>query len=277
MKLYPTITGKLSFYKRISVVALLACLPAVSNAWGTIGHRVVGQVAESYLTPTAKAEVIKILGTETIAMSSNYADFIKSDSNYNYLYNWHFINIKGGLSREEVQAILKNDTAVNAYTKINFLVKQLKDRKLPKAEKSLYLKMLIHIVGDIHQPLHVGRLEDLGGNRVRVQWMNVPVNLHQVWDERLIDLQQLSYTEFEKAINFTTKAMRQVWQKQPISQWIWDSYQLAEKIYADIKQPEEKLGYNYNFKYKAILEEQLLKGGVHLAGLLNEIFTVKSK
>ncbi|HMU71739.1 MAG TPA: S1/P1 nuclease, partial [Ferruginibacter sp.] len=81
----------------------------------------------------------------------------------------------------------------------------------------------------------------------------------------------LSYTEYVAAINHTTKEQRELWQSEPVSQWIWNSYQLAEKIYADVK-PEDKLGYPYNYKYIGIVNQQLLKGGVHLAGLLNEIF-----
>lgn len=257
--------------KRIILAGLFLAVSFQSNAWGLLGHRIVGQIAESYLTPKAKLEVIKILGTESIAMSSNWPDFIKSDSTMSYLSPWHYLNLKGGLSYTEVQAFLKSDTSINAYTRINFLVKELKNKLLSKEKKAFYLKLLIHIVGDIHQPLHVGRPDDRGGNSIRVQWFNAPFNLHQVWDAELIDLQQLSYTEYTKAINHTTKIQRLQWQQQPVSEWIWQSYQVAEKIYGDIKQ-EEKLGYFYNYKYIQILEKQLVIGGVHLAGLLNEIF-----
>lgn len=258
--------------KGIISIALFFYLPLQVNGWGMIGHRVVGEIADSYLTPYAKQEVAKILGTESIAMASNWPDFIKSDSTMAYLSPWHYLNIKGGLTFNEVQTFLKNDTAVDAYTKINFLVKELKNKKLPGDKKAAYLKLLIHIVGDIHQPLHAGRPEDLGGNRIKVLWLNVPYNLHQVWDVQLITFQELSYTEYSAAINHTTRAQRMLWQKQPVSEWVWESYQIAEKIYADVKQPEEKLGYNYNYKFIETLNRQLLKGGVHLARLLNEIF-----
>src|SRR4249920_1952856 len=115
--------------KRIFIVLLFA-LPFQSFAWGLFGHRIVGEIASKYLTPAAKAAVIKILGTETMAMASNYPDFIKSDSNYNYLYNWHYINFRGGLSRQQVDSVLAIDTASNAYTRINQIVKQLKSKKL---------------------------------------------------------------------------------------------------------------------------------------------------
>ena len=262
----------INYFKKIVLIALCFYLPFQSMAWGVLGHRIVGEIADSYLTKKAKKEVYKILGTESIAMSSNWADFIKSDPAYGYLYNWHFINLNSGLTQEQVQAYLDSDTATDAYTKINYLAAALKKRDLAPENKLMYLRLLIHIVGDIHQPLHVGRLEDLGGNKIKVMWFNDASNLHQVWDEKLINFQQLSYTEYATAINHTTEAQRKEWQAEPLSSWLYQSYQYAEKIYSDIKQPDQKLDYKYNFNYIAILNQQLLKGGVHLAGLLNEIF-----
>src|SRR5688572_7500562 len=141
--------------KKIIFSGLFVFLSFQTYAWGLQGHRIVGQIAESYLTPKAKLAVIKILGTESIAMASNWPDFIKSDTTMSYLSPWHYLNLKGGLSYNDVQAFLKTDTSINAYTRINFLVKELKNKLLSKDKKAFYLKLLIHIVGDIHQPLHV--------------------------------------------------------------------------------------------------------------------------
>lgn len=263
---------RINFLKKMVIVMACIYLPFHTMAWGVLGHRVVGQIAEAYLTKKAKKSIAAILGNESVAMSSNWMDFIKSDTAYRYLYNWHFANIKGGMSQKDVISLLESDTSTNAYTKINFIVKELKNNQLSLPDKQLYLRSLIHLVGDIHQPMHVGRLEDLGGNRVKVLWFNDPSNLHQVWDEKLIELQQLSYTEYAAAINFTNQEQRKAWQAEPLSLWFYQSYQHAEKIYADVKGADEKLGYNYNFKYIKMLDEQLLKGGVRLAGLLNDIF-----
>lgn len=259
--------------RRIKILLCTAFLylPLWGFSWGKLGHRIVGQIADSYLTKQAKKEIYRILGTESIAMTSNWPDFIKSDPSYSYLDNWHYINFKQGLSETEIKNYLASDTATDAYSKINWLVAQLKAKDLEQQNKLMYLRLLIHIVGDIHQPLHTGRPEDRGGNGIRLTWFNNPYNLHQVWDDRLIDLQELSYTEYATAINHTTKEQRQQWQAEPLSEWIWQSYQLAEKIYADVK-PDDKLSYLYNFKNIGTVNQQLLKGGVHLAGLLNEIF-----
>ena len=258
--------------KKIFILLLAFYIPFQSMAWGLLGHRIVGEIADSYLTKKSKKAIEAILGNETLAMCSNWADFIKSDPSYNYLSNWHYINLKSGLSQNEVITQLEADTSTNAYTKINFLAKALKNKDLAQADKVLYLRMLIHLAGDVHQPMHVGRPDDLGGNKVRVMWFNESYNLHQIWDDVLISFQKLSYTEYVTAINFTGKDQRKTWLHEPISLWFYNSYQVAEKIYADVKGTEDKLSFQYNFKYKSTLDEQLLKGGVHLAGLLNEIF-----
>lgn len=259
--------------KKTILLGLMIALPFCSMAWGILGHRIVGQIADSYLTKKTKRAIYEILGNESIAMSSNWADFIKSDPAYSYLSNWHYINFKGGLDSVTVSNYLATDTATDAYTKINFLINELKNNnQLSQNNKILYLRLLIHIVGDIHQPLHVGRPDDRGGNSIKILWFNSPFNLHQVWDEKLVELQQLSYTEYATAINHTTKDQRNEWQAEPMSIWLWQSYQIAERIYGDIKQPDQKLDYKYNFNYLYTVNQQLLKGGVHLAGLLNDIF-----
>jgi hypothetical protein len=258
--------------KQILLFCFFFIVPFVSMAWGVLGHRIVGEIADSYLTAKARAEIQKILGTESIAISANWADFIKSDSTYNYLSAWHYINLDKGMSRGQVLAYLKSDTATDVYTKINFLVKELKNKSLLLEQKQMYLRLLIHLVGDVHQPMHASHKEDLGGNRIRVNWFNASSNLHAIWDEVLINFQQLSYTEYTAAINHTTLKQRQAWQKQSIGEWVAESYAIAEQLYPEISEKDQRLGYDYNFHHIQTVNEQLLKGGVRLAGLLNSIF-----
>ncbi len=263
---------KIPVLKSIIPVVIFTFLSSQTMAWGILGHRIVGEIADSYITKKTRKAIVGILGNESLAMSSNWADFIKSDTSYKYLDNWHYVNIRSGVSKQDFIRQLETDTATNGFTKINFLVNELKRGQLTQQEKIMYLRLLIHFVGDMHQPMHVGRPDDRGGNRVRVLWFNDPYNLHQVWDEVLINFQKLSYTEFAKAINYTTKEQRKQWMAEPISLWIYNTYQYTEQIYGDVKTKEDKLSYEYNFKYKEVVEQQLLKGGVHLAGILNDIF-----
>lgn len=263
---------KISLVKKLILGLAIIYLPVQAMAWGTNGHRICGQIADSYLTPKARKAVQAILGNESIAMSSNWADFIKSDPEYKYLYNWHFINIEKQLTYPEMQEYLKMDTIADAYTKMNYLVGELKKKDLPQNKKLLALRMLIHIVEDVHQPMHTGHFSDKGGNDIKLTWFNEPTNLHSIWDSQLIDFQQLSYTEYATWINHTTIAQRAEWQKAPMSQWIFESNNLAAQIYAGVKDGDKVNVYRYNFDHIATLNNQLLKGGVRLAGLLNQIF-----
>jgi len=240
--------------------------------WGVTGHRVVGEIAQSYLSSSAKKAIADILGNESLAMASNWGDFIKSDSTFNYLNRWHYVNLVKGLTMDQVAGKLEQDTTHNLYNRINFLVAELKRKDIDIAMKQMYLRLLIHFIGDLHQPLHVGRPEDLGGNRIKVQWFNEPTNLHSIWDEKLPEFQRLSYTEYARSINFTTKKQRKEWQNSSLSTWFFESYQIAQGLYDEIAQPDQKLSYRYNFDHLETMNQQMLKGGVRLAGILNEIF-----
>jgi hypothetical protein len=258
---------------RIAIFAGLLALPFSSMAWGLLGHRIVGEIAWGYLTPKAKKAVQDILGTESLAMATNWADFIKSDPSYRYLGNWHYINFKSGSTEKEIRDHLQSDTSTNAYTKLNFLVKELKDPKLSADKRLLYLRLVIHIVGDLQQPMHVARPDDQGGNAVKIDWFGKATNLHSIWDEQLIEFQQLSYTEYVKAINHPTSAQKADWQKQSIADWLVDSYAITEKIYKETDaMTNNRLSYRYNFDHIKTIDQQLLKGGVRLAALLNQIY-----
>ena len=257
---------------KMVLCSVLAYLPVQANAWGLLGHRIVAQIAESYLSKKAKKEIYKILGNESLAMVSNWPDFIKSDSTKKYLDPWHYVNLSPGLSYDSVKHFLETATHDNIYNNINLLVSELYNKNLTPEQKQFNLKFLIHLIGDLHQPMHVGRPDDRGGNSVKVKWFAASSNLHRVWDEDLIEFQQLSYTEYAKAINFSTKEQRETLKAKSLADWVFSSYQVAGEIYADISEPDQKLYYAYNYKYLNVLNRQLLEGGIHLANVLNEIF-----
>lgn len=263
----------MKFARIPALILLLGILPITAAAWGLIGHRVVGGIAEKYLTARTKTAIGRLLGTESLAMASNWGDFIKSDRAYDYLSPWHYINLPSGMGEQSLYDYLRHDTAVDLYTRLNFVIGELKNKKLPRDKQVFYLKLLIHFVGDAHQPMHTARPADKGGNLIKVYWFNTPTNLHRVWDEHLVEFQQLSFTEYVAAINFPGPANVQKWQRQPLRQWIYESYQIAEKLYAEVK-PDDKLGYAYNYQHLHVLNLQLLKGGIRLAGILNELYGV---
>lgn len=258
--------------KKSLLLSFLFYLPFQSMAWGLLGHRVIGQIAETYLNKKAAVEIKKILGNESMAMASNWADFIKSEPSYNYLNNWHYINLPAGLKSEQLSYALAQDTVTDAYTRIKFLQTELKNKALEQDKKQMYLKLLIHLVGDIHQPMHTGRFEDLGGNKIQLTWFGQNSNLHRIWDSDLIEYQQLSYTEYARSINFISKNELHNLQSQDVAHWVVDSYKISENLYANVKSGD-KLSYRYIYDNIGTANQQLLKGGVHLAGILNSIFS----
>ena len=256
---------------KAALICLLLSAPVQTFAWAQLGHRVIGEIADSYLKDKSRKEIKKILGNESVAMASTWADFIKSDPDYRHLDNWHYFNLPPGLDEAGFYDFIGQDTTVNAYSRIRFLTAELKNKSLSPDKKAMYLRLLIHLVGDIHQPLHTGRQQDLGGNTIKLSWFGQPTSLHRVWDDDLLESQELSYTEYAKWINFTTREQRSLLQKQDPAQWVYDSYKISENIYA-VTKSDYKLGYRYIYDHLHTVNEQLLKGGVHLAGLLNEIF-----
>jgi len=262
---------QVKFFRNLVLFGLFIYLPFQSMAWGMLGHRIVGEVAEAHLNKKALKKVQDILGPETMAIASTWADFIKSDTSYRYLNNWHYLDFDEDMPYNSMLAFFQQDAGADVYTKINFLANELKDKKLPQDKKVFDLRMLIHLVGDVHQPMHVGHKADLGGNKIKVMWFGETSNLHRVWDEQIIESQELSYTEYTAAIDHPTKDEIKKWQSDSVSQWIFDTHQLSERIYSDVK-PDQRLSYDYEYKYLSVVNDQLLKGGIRLAGLLNSIF-----
>jgi hypothetical protein len=260
--------------KKILMGLLMAILlPMASFAWGPNGHRIVAEIAWLHLTPQARKAVTNILGKQSMAMVANWPDFIKSDTTHQYDHTnqWHYLDFPANIDRARFDQLLAEATGENLYTEAQALIKQLKDRSVAKEKQVFALTFLIHLMGDLHQPLHVGRDEDLGGNKINVTWFNTPSNLHKVWDEQLIDYQQLSYTEYTKALDIATPAAIKAMQQGTIADWMFDSHQLSDRIYA-YTQPDSKLSYRYNYVFVKDLNQQLLKGGVRLAAILNGIF-----
>lgn len=257
--------------KLVIVTSFLFYLPLQTMAWGMLGHRVVGEIADSYLKGKTRKEIKAILGNESIAMASNWADFIKSDTSYNYLSNWHYANFMDNLDYQSLKTAMEKETGTNIYNRIRFLSSELRNEELEISKKRMYLRLLIHFVGDLHQPFHMGRKEDSGGNGIKIFWFNQPSNLHRLWDSDLIESQQLSYTEYTASINHPDKNELETWLNDDLSVWAFESYKMSRELYSKVK-VDEKLSYRYTYDHLDELNQQLLKGGVRLAGLLNQVF-----
>ncbi|WHF52136.1 S1/P1 nuclease [Chryseobacterium gotjawalense] len=254
-------------------VLLLALLSFnFGYSWGTTGHRVIAEIAENHLSGKAKRSLKKIIGTEKLAYWANWPDDIKSDTTgvWKPAEQWHYVNVAPQSAIQPFTEALKAQKGPNIYTQIKILSEQIKDKKTSAQDREIALRFLIHLVGDAAQPLHVGRLEDLGGNKIKVNYFGAPTNLHSLWDSKMVDFQKYSYTEFARVLDVKTKEENKSIQLGTLEDWLFDSHRQANRIYAN-SIPDANYSYDYNYKFEPLVERQLLYGGLRLAKILNEI------
>ncbi len=235
-------------------------------AWGPTGHRVIGHIAEQHLSSKAKKNIQKILGHESLAIASTWMDEVRSDTAFDHTRDWHWVTIPDGQTYEATE---KNPNGDLIGT-IERVKASLRDPSTSLTETRRDLRFLIHLIGDLHQPLHVGRGDDRGGNSFKLKWMRSPSNLHRVWDSDIIELQQLSFTELAQSLEPVTPVVKNQWQQGTTVDWAHEAMTYRPQIYN--VEPDAEIGYEYAYRNWDLVRHQLLKGGVRLAGVLNEIF-----
>ena len=255
--------------KKLALLLFFVAQICFGNAmfWSKTGHRVVGEVAEKHLTRKARRAIKKLLNGQSLAGVSNFADEIKADRTYREFSAWHYVNFPADKKYTDVEPSKYGDLIVG----IEKCITVIKDENSPRADRAFYLKMLIHLIGDLHQPMHVGRLEDKGGNDIQVQWFGKGSNLHKVWDANMINDYGMSYTELARLLPDLGKNQRKALQKGTIYDWVEESQEVANQLYESVE-VGEKLAYRYGYKWWGTVETQLQKGGLRLAKVLNGLF-----
>ncbi len=241
---------------------------AADMYWGQTGHRATGEIATQHLSKKAKRAIDKILQGKSLALVSTYADEIKSDSKYREYGPWHYVNMEPGEVKYNPATANPEGDLLNALRKCKEV---LQDKNASREEKEFYLKMLVHFMGDLHQPFHAGRGEDKGGNDIQVRWFNEGSNIHRVWDSDMINSYQMSYTELaENTSDLSSGRIKEI-ASGSFESWMYESKSLAEKAYASAE-VGDKLGYRYMYDWFPVVREQLQKGGIRLAQVLNDIY-----
>lgn len=235
--------------------------------WGKNGHRVTGKIAEKHLTRKTKKCVDKLLKGQSLAFVSTFADEIKSDRKYNKYYSWHYVNMDLDQTYQEAEKNPKGDLV----TGIDKCISVLKDKNSSEEDKVFHLKMLVHFIGDLHQPLHIGRKEDKGANNIQVQWFGKGTNLHSVWDSKMIDDWEMSYVELADNADDLSKRQIEDIEKGSVIDWVNEVHVLTKEVYNSVK-VGENLRYRYSYNHFGTVRTQLQKGGIRLAKVLNDIF-----
>lgn len=245
---------------------ILTVTTTKADDWGKTGHRVTGEVAEKYLSKKAKKAIQKLLNGESLAFVSTYADEIKSDDQYRSYGPWHYVNVPFDKTYETHEHNENGDVIQG----IDQCIEVLKSETSTREEKAFHLRLLVHLVGDLHQPMHTGISEDKGGNDFQVRWYNDGTNLHSVWDTKMIESYGMSYSELANNLPQLSKEELKTMAGGNHREWMEDSRVLVKDIYANTT-VGEKLGYRYMYDYFTTVRNQLQKAGVRLAALLNDL------
>lgn len=250
----------------LALIALIPTLPAFG--WGQKGHDTTAHIAERHLTPTARAAVEELIDGHSIVYYANWMDNASHTDEYAYTKTWHYKNIDEGLDFDEAPKIPEGDI-VRA---LDQQIKLLSDPNASKDERSLALKMVVHFLGDLHQPMHMGRASDRGGNSHHVKFFNRDTNLHSSWDSSLPEAaHKWSYSEWAEQLDRLTPEQQAAIAAGNPESWAKETYGIAKDVYAGT--PEgTKISYDYISEWTPTVEQAFLKGGIRLAHILNTVF-----
>ncbi len=271
--------------KKIIYSLLLALYSLNAYSWGNIGHQTIGEIAERNLTPEVHQAVIDILGPEKMAISAVWADDVRDDPDYETFAPYHFISLDDG-NYESSKPNVKDSVTI-----LKKVPELLKNKETPRGLKIVALKYLIHIVGDVHQPLHVGKKEDSGGNSCQVFWDKQNLSLHQLWDGKLIEYDIIKLRTGHSPLrnynfmNYTNDIIKLNPLPNNINldfyQWIQESLTLRKSAYpsnapSDFCKRDSSefplIDDDYKIKGALITRDRLYLAGLRLAHLLNDIF-----
>jgi S1/P1 Nuclease len=251
------------------VVAVIVVL----ISWGAVGHRTVGSIAQKHLTPKALAGVRDLLGGQSLADVANWADSVRSLPAYKQTGPWHYINLPLGLNYDAFKSRVENMLEANVYSALVAQMQLITDNTVSRERKVAALKFVVHFVGDLHQPMHVSREEDKGGNTIQLNYDGQGTNLHAVWDSKLIDHTGLDYQQLAAKYDNASAVQIRQWQSDPVVKWMWESYQITGQLYSEVDTMHDRsIGQAYYDEHIATVALRLEQAGVRLAGLLNVLF-----
>jgi nuclease S1 len=253
---------------RLIVLAFAAWVsPRAAFAWGRDGHQAVANIAQARLSPAARQAVDRLLHGATLASVAAWADVYGAA--HPETTRWHYVDIpvSGGHydAERDCQSTLRGDCIIAA---IDRFVSILRDARRPEADRADALKFVIHLVGDLHQPLHSSNNNDQGGVDTWVTFFGEATSLHSLWNGGMFEAAD------ETAASLTEECERLTTVVQPGGSpiaWAEEARDVAAT--AVYRMPADRvLSSDYLEASLPVLRLQLLRGGVRLAALLNEIF-----
>ena len=247
-----------------------------AGAFGPEGHLLVGVVAERDLCADARNAVNQLLEGQSLGQAGRWPDWIRSDPEWKHTRTWHYINVGDD---EPIEQVVKGGHQDVLWV-IRRFDRRLADETLTAEERATALRFLAHFTADVHQPLHVGRAEDRGGNRIAVRVGKRITNLHAVWDAEALlkdERKKRGLTRDQQAQGLVVRTQGRVaaFQADPPLEWARESQALRALVYA-FPAPEGDAAVRLEGEYLAaatdIVHSRLSAAGVRLAGRINRIF-----
>lgn len=260
---------------RVLCVCLLSLIPvADAGAWGPDGHLAVARVAQARLTPAAQAAIAALLGRQSIVDVAVWADEVRNTT-HPQTYNWHFTDVPleaAGFqrSRDCRPNPEKGDCSVAALER---LTATLRDPTQPQDARREALMFIVHIVGDIHQPLHSAeRRHDRGGNDVQIAEIGLAKNLHAAWDSGIIrasgkDDRLLAAAAEQWLSSQNAAALAQ----GSFVDWTNEGHVLARTVVYP-QAADLRISNAERVDALRIIEKRIARAGVRLASVLNQAF-----
>ncbi|QOJ36874.1 MAG: S1/P1 nuclease [Nitrospira sp.] len=240
-------------------------------AWDATGHAIVAMLAEERLTPSARAAVTTLLDGQSMVDVASWPDQIRNQQTA----PWHYVNIEIDETQFEPARHCPDRQCV--VGQIERFRETLADPSINSTKRQKALKYLVHFVGDLHQPLHAGQNHDRGGNDVKVEFLGKtvnpftkkPWNLHQVWDNGLLDQYATNAKQAVAQIDrYLTAQNETQLGSGSVVEWAMQSHDQA-RDHAYAFGEDRKLDEPYVKQALPIVESQLARAGVRLATLLN--------
>lgn len=234
--------------------------------WGVYGHRVIAEIAERNCRPETKKKINELLGEKVPLQDiANWADDIAKEKKVTA--RWHYVNIpRDDETYDPDRHCPSGGCLISAIEDFESILCNADAKKSERAEA---LKFLVHLIGDLHQPLHCGYREDLGGTTLAVTFFGRKTNLHKVWDTDILSREQIPFDEYvEKLLKKVSPNKMDEWTKGNVMDWVNECRALLVDYVYDFDS-DRKLGAAYYSDVLPVVDDQLLKGGLRLAATLN--------
>lgn len=250
---------------------LWMAVPGFALAWGPEGHRVAAAITGDRLCVQAQEEIGRILDGQPLADASLWPDRIRGEARWAHTRDWHYINIDDDAAFDDlVQGELGHGQLLRA---IRSNLALLGDGDLPRSRRREALSFVLHLAVDLHQPLHVGRGEDRGGNRIDVIFGEREVNLHQLWDGVLLRSTGLDARDYRRSLAPLVALGAEDWTRGSLEDWAEESRRLRPWVYDfDARRRVPRISKRYAETGRQLSALRLAQAGVRTAWLLNGLW-----